>query len=105
MRPLVVVAAFAVAPALLVAPAFLAAQQPSRFTLAPATTSLREEFSNLAWVRELKDGRVIITDSRDERIVVADLRAGSVQQIGRKGRGPNEYPRALPVWSVGATPV
>jgi hypothetical protein len=27
--------------------------------------------------------------------------AGSVQQIGRKGQGPNEYPRALPVWSVG----
>jgi hypothetical protein len=52
-------------------------------------------------VRERKDGRVIITDSRDERIVVADLRAGSVQQIGRKGRGPNEYPRALPMWSVG----
>ena len=91
----ITVASFAVAPTLLVA------QQPSRFTLAPATASLAEEFSNLVWARELKDGRVIITDSRDGRIVVADLRAGSVQQIGRKGQGPNEYPRAQPVWSVG----
>ena len=94
MRPLIV-ASFAVAPVLLVA------QQPSRLTLAPATASLAEEFSNLAWARELKDGRVIITDSRDGRIVIADLRARSVQQIGRKGEGPNEYPRVLPVWSVG----
>ena len=91
----ITVASFAVAPTLLVA------QQPSRFTLAPASASLAEEFSNLVWARELKDGRVIITDSRDGRIVVADLRAGSVQQIGRKGQGPNEYPRAQPVWSVG----
>jgi len=62
---------------------------------------LAEEFSSLAWARELADGRVIITDGRDGRVVVADLRAGSVEQISRRGQGPNEYPRALPVWSVG----
>lgn len=34
-------------------------------------------------------------------MVVADLRTGRVEQIGRRGQGPNEYPRALPIWTVG----
>ena len=90
-----IIAAFALAPGVLVA------QQPARLTLAAATASLSEEFSSLAWARELRDGRVLITDSRDGRVVVADLRAGAVEQVGRRGQGPNEYPRAVPVWSVG----
>ena len=77
------------------------AQEPRRMSLAPANASLDEEFSNVSWVRELRDGRVIVTDGRDGRVVAADLRTGTVEQISRRGQGPNEYPRALPVWSVG----
>lgn len=77
------------------------AQQPTRLSLSPANGSLSEEFSNVTWVRELGDGRVIVSDGREGRIVVADLRAGKVEQISRRGEGPGEYPRALPVWSVG----
>jgi hypothetical protein len=89
----------AIAVALL--PMLLGAQQVPRLTLAPANASLDEELSNLTWVRELKDGRLIVTDGRDGRIVLADLKSGKVEQISRKGQGPGEYPRALPVWSIG----
>ena len=84
---------------LVLIPMVLSAQQ--RLVLAPANATLAEEFSNLTWARELKDGRLIVTDGRDGRIVVADLRTGKVEPISRKGEGPGEYPRALPVWSIG----
>ena len=83
-----------------VAPAIAGAQQVPRVTLAPATASLPEEFSNLTWARELKDGQVIISDSRDGRIAVADPRTGKVEQISRRGQGPGEYPTARPVWRI-----
>jgi hypothetical protein len=69
--------------------------------LAPVNATLAEEFSDLSWARELKDGRVIVTDRRDSRIAVADLRTGRVEPISRKGQGPGEYARGLPVWSIG----
>jgi hypothetical protein len=84
-----------------VAPLGTSAQQVSRLVLAPPNASLAAEFSSLTWARELKDGRVIVTDARDGRIVVADLRTGKVEPISRRGQGPGEYPRALPVWSIG----
>jgi hypothetical protein len=78
------------------------AQAPAgTMRLAPANASLREEFSVITGARELKDGRVVVTDPREGRIVVADLGAGTVVQISRKGEGPGEYPRALPVRPVG----
>ena len=83
-----------------ITPVTLGAQQAPRVALAPATASLPEEFSNLTWARELKDGRVIVSDSRDGRVVVADLRAGKVEQISRRGQGPGEYPTARPVWRI-----
>ena len=84
----------------LVAPLAARAQQAPRLTLAPANGSLPEEFSSLTWVRELKDGRVIISDSRDGRVVVADFRTAKVEQISRRGQGPGEYPSARPVWRI-----
>ena len=86
----------------LIAPlALLVAQPVTRLTLGPPDAKLTEEFSNVAWARELKDGRVIVSDGRDGRVVVANLQSGAVEQIGRRGQGPSEYARALPVWSVG----
>jgi len=79
----------------------LAAQQVTRLRLPPANATLHEGFSSITWARELKDGRVIITDNRDGRIVVGDMRSGAVAQISRKGEGPGEYPRALPVRAIG----
>ncbi len=67
------------------------AQQPVSIVLRPANARLSEEFSILSSVRELPDGRVLISDEKDKRVVVADLTANRVAQIGRAGDGPGEY--------------
>ena len=58
---------------------------------------LPREFSQIRGVRELRDGRLLVTDWTDEVLLVADLRTGGVRQLGRKGAGPAEYrlPAAL----------
>ena len=73
-----------------VAPA-VSPQAPVAVRLAPPDATLREEFARIASVRELRDGRVLISDGTDKRLVVADLRTGAVAQIGRVGGGPGEY--------------
>jgi hypothetical protein len=42
-------------------------------------------------VRELRDGRVLVTDGRDGKLFVGDFRTRAVQQVGRNGSGPGEY--------------
>lgn len=70
---------------------------PGWESLGRAQALLAEEFTAITSVRELADGRVLISDPRERRIVSADLRTGTVQQIGRTGRGPGEYPNAMPL--------
>ena len=77
------------------------AQAPRQIRLKPATAELNEEFTAIGSVRELPDGRVLINDPRETRVVVADLKAGTVQQIGRKGQGPNEYGAAANLLALG----
>jgi hypothetical protein len=45
-------------------------------------------------VRELRDGRLIVSDVREKTVQLVDLKAGSARKIGREGSGPGEY--ALP---------
>lgn len=54
-----------------------------------------EPFTQITGVRELRDGRVIVTDPRDKVVQVVDLRAGTAEKIGREGSGPGEY--AMPL--------
>jgi len=77
--------------------------QPGRdLRLKPATAELAEEFTLIGSVRELADGRVLITDPREGRVVVADLKTGVLQPVGRKGQGPNEYGMAGPLLPLAA---
>ena len=46
------------------------------------------EFTQVRGFRELADGRGLISDRLDEKLVVADFTAGTVQVIGRTGAGP-----------------
>lgn len=69
--------------------ASLPAQTLVRLTTPKAT--LAEEFTNVTRVREESNGRVIIVDRRDLRIVRADLTRGTIEALGRSGRGPGEY--------------
>ncbi len=69
----------------------LESQTPRPLRLGAATGTLPEEFTAITSVRELRDGRVLVTDGREQRLVVADFRTGRVEQVGRKGGGPGEY--------------
>lgn len=64
--------------------------------LKPATAILPVDFALITAARELSDGRVLISDPLDKRLVVADFRTGTVAQIGRIGSGPKEYQYAVP---------
>lgn len=71
------------------APAF-AQNVPTR-TLSKPDAEFAEPFTQIAGVRELRDGRVITIDPRDKTIQVVDLRAGKATKLGREGSGPGEY--------------
>lgn len=45
----------------------------------------------MAGVRELRDGRVVVLDARDQALKLVDMKGGTPAVIGRKGSGPGEY--------------
>src|SRR5690242_9115636 len=47
---------------------------------------LNVEFSDLSAIRELADGRVVLFDRREERLVVGDFASGTVYDVARKGQ-------------------
>jgi len=59
--------------------------------------TLAEPFSFVRGVRELSNGRVLIADWIENRVVMADFAAGTVRQLLREGPGPAEVrlPTAL----------
>jgi hypothetical protein len=74
-------------------PSALVAQAPARLSVGAPIATLTEEFSGLYSMRELADGRVILSDNRENRLVVADFTANSVRGLGRPGDGPGEFRR------------
>jgi hypothetical protein len=52
---------------------------------------LNVEFSDLTTIRELADGRVLLFDRKEERLVVGEFSSGSVYDVARKGQGPAEF--------------
>ena len=69
------------------------AQAPVK-TLTKPDVEYAEPFTLINGVRELRDGRVIVSDTREKTVQLVDLKAGTAQKIGREGSGPGEY--ALP---------
>lgn len=67
------------------------AQDVARRVLGISTGELREEFTRIVAVRELSDGRVLVSDAGDRRVVVVDFKANTASTVGRQGRGPGEY--------------
>jgi hypothetical protein len=64
---------------------------PPEVRLGAPDRVVAEEFTQIRGVRELPDGRVLVTDRLDKGLGVVDFRSGSFQRIGRTGRGPAEY--------------
>lgn len=50
-----------------------------------------EPFSMIAGIRELPDGKVLVSDPIEEMFVRVDLATGQSTQLGRVGQGPGEY--------------
>ena len=72
----------------LAAAAGAAMAQPVRLVTPNAT--LAEEFAAVRGVRELSDGRVLVSDYLDQRVVLADFARGSVTVRVSEGGGPGE---------------
>lgn len=87
--------------ALLVAPP-VAAQRIETLTLPPAAETHPHEFTGVTSLRELSDGRVIVTDGGEQRLLVIDFANGTSKEIGRKGRGPEEYSMVAFIYGIGA---
>jgi hypothetical protein len=77
--------------ALCVLPAVLQSQPVTRIPLKPANATLAAEFVGITSIREVADGRVIVTDGRDQQLYVADFKANNASLLGRKGKGPGEW--------------
>lgn len=56
-----------------------------------APTPIEGDFTTVSSVRELTDGRVLISDAKSPALVVHDLRSKRTTPVGSRGRGPNEY--------------
>lgn len=63
---------------------------PARM-LGAAEAEGAETFSQVRGFRELTDGRVLITDQRERKIVLLDFSRGTATRVGREGPGPGEY--------------
>lgn len=69
--------------------------------LKPRNALLPEEFSQLVGVRELRDGRVLLGDRKETRLVVAELATNAVTAVGGVGSGPGEYKEVAHLVALG----
>lgn len=66
-------------------------QNPATRRLVAPQLEYAEPFTEVGAIRELRDGRVIVVDSRELTVKLIDLRARTEMTIGRSGDGPGEY--------------
>ncbi len=97
---LIKIATLALAVAL-AAPGAAYSQRPTPITLKSPSATHPEEFTAPGSVRELADGRVLVTENREQRLVVLDFSKGTAEPIGRTGRGPNEYVTVSFLYALG----
>ncbi|HXE58579.1 MAG TPA: hypothetical protein VNK43_11315 [Gemmatimonadales bacterium] len=50
-----------------------------------------EPFTVVTAVRELSDGRVLVSDLRENTLSLLDFRSGTARPVGRTGQGPGEF--------------
>lgn len=63
--------------------------QSSRQLVADA--EFPEGFGRVSGLRELSDGRLMISDGLGQMLLWIDMERGGMEQIGREGQGPEEY--------------
>lgn len=75
-----------------------AQSEVSLLRLAPASDSLEHTFEVIAGIRDLGDGRVLVSDERATQLLVVDFRSDSVGMLGGRGQGPGEYQQVARLW-------
>ena len=86
MRALVLSGALTV-----VALSSLSAQQLGARSLSKPEAQFEQPFDAIAAVRELPDGKVLVTDLGPKTVLLTDFRSGEQATVGRNGQGPGEY--------------
>ena len=68
-----------------------AAGHSQRHSLTDPNATFPEGLSSVAGLRELSDGRIMVSDRLGQAIMIIDIDAGVADTIGRSGQGPGEY--------------
>jgi hypothetical protein len=87
--------------ALMITGPSLHAQETASVTLVAPSASLATQFTRITAVRELADGRLLVVDEGDNKVVVVDWRAQSVRQVGRNGASAGEYRSVQRLFAIG----
>lgn len=64
---------------------------PAPAPLPAPNAALPADFTRVTAVRELADGRVLVVDAGERKLLVADFAKGTATPLGREGQGPGEY--------------
>jgi hypothetical protein len=59
--------------------------------LTTPTAESADGFTMIGGVRELSNGKVLVSDPMDRSVQLMDLAAGTAIKVGREGQGPGEY--------------
>src|SRR5690606_36561738 len=79
----------------------LSAQQPRAARPLPAPNAeLEEPWSGPLQLLELKNGDVLVHDSREKRLVVTSFASQEQREAAREGSGPQEYRSVNAMWRV-----
>ncbi len=70
----------------------------TRIVLTEPDASFPEALSSIVGIRELSDGRVIVSDRLGQALMIVDMAAGTADTIGRIGGGPGEYSSPGPLF-------
>ncbi|HKP31044.1 MAG TPA: hypothetical protein VJU15_16655, partial [Gemmatimonadales bacterium] len=65
--------------------------QQQKISLTKPDAEYSEPFTQVRSVRELANGKVLVSDIQDKIVQLVDFAAGSSVKIGREGQGPEEY--------------
>lgn len=72
-------------------PAAAQDQYVPRVEVSQPEASFSEPFSNVVGLRELSDGRILVSDRLEVALRLVDFDTGEFRDIGHEGSGPGEY--------------
>lgn len=65
--------------------------QQQKIALTTPDVEFAEPFTSIRGIRELPNGKVLVSDVQDKVVQIVDFSAGSAVKVGREGQGPEEY--------------